>query len=267
MVDIHCHILPGVDDGCKNLDESLKLAESEDQGRTRVMIATPHVNTVREIEASEEHLPRVDALNKAIRERGIKLKVVPGAELYPTLAIIGALKRGLPITLAGTGKYVLLDTPRASLPFDFGNLLFELQSTGVTPILAHPERNFSFQQDPNTLLAILERGPVCQVNVGSLRGKYGPAANDAARLILRRQWAHFLATDAHAPKDYGILERGVGELPEELSDAYRDVLVNRSGQAILDGDPLPELERLIEDAPQKNKKKGGWVSSLLSRRG
>ena len=128
MVDIHTHIIPEFDDGARNLDDSIAMAESESKAGTSVILATPHVQNSRDIDKSPTIVEKVASLNVEFAKRNIAVKVLPGAELFPCEAVLRGLENGLPITLGGTGKYVLLDLPHSALPLNFDTILFEIQA-------------------------------------------------------------------------------------------------------------------------------------------
>jgi protein-tyrosine phosphatase len=259
MVDIHCHILPAVDDGAKNIEESITLISTEVEGGTTCFVATPHVYTDQDIRNSTELAAHVAKLQEAVQSAGIQVQIVQGAEVFPSVAIGPALDMDLPLTPGGHRKHMLIDLPMSTLPMNFGDILFDIQSRGITPIIAHPERNGSFQSDLGLLRSYLDKGMVCQVNAGSVRGKYGEKARECAKTILRRHWAHFLASDAHGPRPKPILRTAVEELEAELDSAYLEILTTTSGTCIAQGQPLPALPPAPPEPPK------GFLSRLFKR--
>ena len=262
MVDIHSHIIPAIDDGVQTVEEALDLLRFEVSGGTTDFVATPHIYNDQELANSGQIPEKLDALREAVIREGIKVNLHPGAEVYPSMGIAAALDKNLPITVNGLGKHMLVDLPMGALPMDFDQILFEIQARGVTPILAHPERNAVFQHDPSKLVDYVERGIALQVNAGSLKGKYGREAIAISRHILKMHWAHFLASDAHKPKERPILQEGVQRLPEQLSDAYITLLTKTSGACILEGKPLPALPESVP-VPEK---RAGLLSRLFGGR-
>jgi protein-tyrosine phosphatase len=259
MIDIHTHIIPQIDDGSRSLEESLEIARKELSGGTQIMIATPHVEERLDIEKSPQIVERVADLNRSFEQEGVALKVFPGAELYPSLSILRGLDNNLPITLAGSGKYVLIDLPHSALPHDFDTILFEIQSRGVTPILAHPERCPVFQPNPEGVLPYVERGICFQLNMGSFTGRHGAQATACVKKLFGMRIAHFLASDAHRPRNQSL-----GELVQNLSaeDAtYARLLTVESGNAVIKGDRLPNLPTV-----EMNVKKDSLLSRLFGRR-
>jgi protein-tyrosine phosphatase len=259
MVDIHCHIIPGIDDGAQSLDESLSLIRMERDGGTRTMVATPHVYTDQELLDSDQIPERLHALRLEVERAGIDIELVPGAEVYPSMGIAKALDMGKPITVNGHRKHMLVDLPMGALPMDFDTILFEIQARGITPILAHPERNAVFQHEPKKLIEYIERGIALQVDAGSLKGKYGQEAIGIANYILKKHWAHFLASDAHKVRPKPMLQEGVSRLSEKLSSDYLQLLTKESGRCVVEGRPLPQLPTVREDPEPKK----GFLSRLF----
>ncbi|HEY0866992.1 MAG TPA: CpsB/CapC family capsule biosynthesis tyrosine phosphatase [Fimbriimonas sp.] len=261
MVDIHCHILPAIDDGVQSMEEALELIGREVEGGTTRFIATPHVYTDQDILNSPQLHDRVAQLQQAVDDAGIAARIVQGAEVFPTVAIGPALDKNLPLTPGGHRKHMLIDLPMSNFPMNFDDILFEVQSRGITPILAHPERTGPFQRDPEKIRTYLEKGIVCQVNAGSVTGKYGQRASEVAMIYLRNRWAQLLASDAHAPRPRPILRRAMNVLSEEIDADYLELLTETSGACVADGLALPPLPQ----APPPVKK--GFFQGLFGRKG
>lgn len=261
MVDIHSHIIPAIDDGAQNIEESLEIIRAEVMAGTTAFVATPHIYNDQELDAAEQIPIRLDELRQVVEEHQIEVRLFAGAEVYPSMGILKALDAGRPITVGGHRKHMLVDLPMGALPMDFDQILFEIQTRGVTPILAHPERNAVFQNDPKKLFEYVERGIALQVNSGSLRGKYGQDAVGVGNYILRRHWAHFIASDSHRAKAEGNLRSGVNRMIDKLSPAYLDLLTCRSGEAVVRGEHLPPLPA----EPDREKESKGFLKKLFSR--
>jgi len=261
LVDIHSHIVPAIDDGVRDLEESMALMAMESEGGTRIIVATPHVTNVQELRDSGQIVEKTAILNEELARRGISIRAIPGAELYPSTIILNALDSGRPITVGGHAKHVLVDLPLGGFPHDLGVLLYELQSRGICPILAHPERTGPVQHDIGVLTGFLERGIVCQVNAASLYGRYGEPAAKLARKILTNQWAHFLASDAHRPGSSPILARGISNIKDSVSEEYLRYITVEAGDAIINGRTLPDLPVPKPTIPKKEP----WTKRLFGR--
>lgn len=262
MVDIHSHIIPAIDDGVQSLEESLELIRYEVAGGTKAFVATPHVYNDQELADSPQIIERLALLREEVAKAGIDVTLHSGAEVYPSMSIATAIDQGRPITVNNLKKHVLVDLPMGSLPMDFDQILFEIQTRGVTPIIAHPERNAVFQHDPKKLAEYVERGIALQVNAGSLKGKYGQAAIGISKYILKKHWAHFLASDAHKPKEVGILREGVDRLADKLPASYITFLTVTCGQCIAEGRTLPPLPQ----PPKEPEEKKGFFGRMFGKK-
>jgi protein-tyrosine phosphatase len=241
VIDLHTHVLPGLDDGPGTLAGSVALAEVAAHGGTRTMVATPHLRAdhpgVRLAELGE----RAAALTAQLAARGLPLEVVPGAEVdLDGAARLSDAELAL-ATLAGNGRDLLVETPYGPLGADFEPRVLELAGRGFRITLAHPERNPTVQERPDAIGRLVERGVLVQLTARSL-GSRG-ATGAVARLLLEREWAHVLASDAHAvdwrPPDLGVrLRQAAGALPHATAEL--EWMVSGAPRAILDGRALGE---------------------------
>lgn len=237
MIDLHAHILPGVDDGPATMEEALAgLRAAADDGTT-IIAATPHVRDDYPTtpEAMERRLSELHRVRE--RER-IPIRVVGGGEIaLDRLDRLtdDDLRR---FTLGGGGRYVLLETPYVGWPLDLAERLFHLQLRGFTPVIAHPERNADIQSTPERLRPLVERGCLVQVTAASLDGRLGRASADAARSLVAGGLAHLIASDAHPPH---VRRAGLSDAAAALrDDRLARWLVHDVPLAIIGGaDPPP----------------------------
>jgi protein-tyrosine phosphatase len=199
VIDLHSHILPGLDDGAPTLENALGIAEAAVADGIRVIAATPHVRAA-DYPTSPEQMERlVDSLRRDLREAAVPLELLPGGEIaFDMLPDLGDedLRR---FGLAGNPKYLLLETPYLGWPLGLEESFFELQLRGFTPVLAHPERNGEVQSSPERLAPLVERGTLIQLTAASLDGRLGPGPQNTGLRLLELGLAHLLASDAHAP--------------------------------------------------------------------
>lgn len=237
MIDLHTHVLPGIDDGARTLGEARAIAlDLAGQGVT-VMAATPHVRddypTTPEV--MEEAVAEVRADFEAHR---VPVEVVHGAEV--DLGLLWAIPpEELPrLTIAQTGRYLLLEFPYRGWPFALDSAVKRLVGLGVTPLLAHPERNPEVQDRPDRVRGIVESGALVQVTAASLEGARDRAAQAAALRLLDLGLVHVLASDSHGPH---ISREGMAAAAATLDDPElaRYLTVEAPG-AILAGEPVPE---------------------------
>jgi protein-tyrosine phosphatase len=212
MVDLHSHILPAVDDGAADWETSLEMARIAVADGICTLVATPHwPGTDEDASRAENVRELTHALQARLEEEKIPLRVLPGHELVilpelpEELARGGALPLGDPPFLCSDERrraatYALLEMPYQPLPFFLRDIIFQVQSRGITPVLAHPERNPTVQTRPETLGDYVDAGCVVQISAGSILGQFGPNCRRAALEIMRHGWMHVIASDAHSAR-------------------------------------------------------------------
>jgi len=261
MIDIHTHILPGIDDGARTLDESLAMARLALDAGDDVLFATPHVAGSKDFPRQRQLPARLAALQSACLEAGLPVTLHPGAKVYPITGLLAAIDDGVPLTLGAAGRHLLFDSPFTGLPLKMAERVYELQLRGIAPILAHPECIAEVQLDPGVLEEHLFRGLLLQISTSSLLDPRQGQAFRAARLLLQHRWVHFLASDAHSPR-----ARRPGLAPAaatlaELTDAETAALLTvENPRRVLAGEAIPTDP--LPYTPEKNKR---WFSGLFSR--
>jgi protein-tyrosine phosphatase len=197
MIDLHCHILPGIDDGPKTLDESLKMAWIFEQAGYSHVVATPHaVPGTTWMPKPEEIRNQLTELNHAIAKKGIKLTVLSGMEIALDPNISDLLASGQAQPLAGT-SYVLVEPPFQRLPLGWDQAVFNVLSHGFSVLLAHPERCAQLSAEPELCDKLIESGVYFQVNWDSFLGHHGRTTQKMAIYLAARGYIHCLATDSH----------------------------------------------------------------------
>ncbi len=241
MIDLHAHLLPGIDDGPPDLPAALALADAAVRNGTRIMAATPHIGFTHGV-APGALATRADDLRAALAEEGIPLEVVAGGELAPDRAL--DLSDGELAAIAlGDGRCVLLECPFTHAGDLMARLVSHLQMRGFRVLLAHPERSPAYLADAGALRALVERGAFVQLTAGSLRGVFGGTVRRACRSFLEQGLVHVIASDAHAaagarsPELAGIV---TAELAEWRQDpALATWLCADAPRALLDDEDLP----------------------------
>jgi len=224
VIDIHCHIAPGLDDGSQDLATSLVMAERAAADGIRVIIATPHTNGV--FPTPERLALEVGNLNREISSRRLSVVIVPGFEIPHSLALDLAATH----TLAGSG-YLLIEFPHAYLPAGAVRLITDLVNRGYQPIIAHPERNGDVLAAPGRLVELVEAGAQIQLTAASVTGDFGPDCQRCAHYLLTRGLTHYIATDSHSPSFRTPVLRKARTLVEKLLGPEQAALLT-------DGNPL-----------------------------
>lgn len=240
VIDLHSHILPGIDDGAGELEASVSMAHTAVAEGIDRIAATPHVSADYEYDLGS--IPRLaHELSRELAEREIPLAIVPGAEV--ALERVGELSedqlRGLCL---GEGPYLLVESPYASSAPFIDDAIFNLQVLGLRPVLAHPERCPHFHADLARLATLAERGVLCSVNAGSMAGRFGPGAQRLALRLFRQGLVHNVASDSHdAQRRPPALATGFEHAEARLPGlwAQMDWYVETAPAAILAGDDLP----------------------------
>lgn len=241
MIDIHCHILPGLDDGAADLDEALLMARIALAGGTKTMIATPHFGATGDIASPEAILEAVQRLRAAMAAEGLNLKLLPGMELLCTANLEKQLDRREYLTLAGS-RYLLTEFYFDEDADSISRMLRVVSQHGLVPVIAHPERYDAVQQDPSLAEKWMEKGYCIQLNAGSLLGLLGSRAQRTARLLARQGLAHAVASDGHSADVRPPVLLGARDYLEErvCVACAQDLLYDGPGLILADR-PFPEL--------------------------
>jgi protein-tyrosine phosphatase len=196
-VDIHCHCLPGLDDGPATMSESLSLCRALVNENISTVVATPHqLGRFSECNDAAQVREAVSALNEELKTNDIVLAVMPGADVRVDERTCKLLEEDKVLTLADGGKYILLELPHEVF-IDIEPLLDELASVGIQAIISHPERHSGLAKKPDILAKWLECPAYLQVTAGSLLGCFGSAAEKFGWGLLNSGWASLVATDCH----------------------------------------------------------------------
>ncbi|MEP7343001.1 MAG: CpsB/CapC family capsule biosynthesis tyrosine phosphatase [Acidobacteriota bacterium] len=249
MVDIHCHILPETDDGATSLEESVAMCRAAAADGIKTIIATPHmfdgVNTTPEKDAILRRIKRVmEAADNCV-------EILPGGEVRYSYEIFQeAEDPDTRIKLNGT-SYMLLEFPFQSVPPNIEMTIFQILSAGITPVIAHPERNKRIQESPKIIADLVERGAYAQVDAGSLTKSFGPEAYQSAKKILEAGLGHFLATDAHhMARRRPVLSAAAAIAAEWVGEEYARAMVEDNPAALIKDcaipfQPDPDLDSLL----------------------
>lgn len=203
IVDIHSHILYGLDDGPKTREETILLANQAVDSGINHVIATPHHKHLHKDHFYENDyrniLDMVEKVNQLMKEQNIPLNVYPGIEFHLHENIQDDIEHNLEhfLTLNNTGKYLLIELPCSYFPSITQEVLSDLQRIGFVPILAHPERNKFLRKNPGTIYNMVQDGILVQVTAGSINGIQGRRLKHFSQHLLDHNMVHFVASDAH----------------------------------------------------------------------
>jgi protein-tyrosine phosphatase len=196
MIDLHCHILPGIDDGPATLEESLAMCRIASADGIETIVATPHFRPGRFNASSHLIRESLSGLDAAVQQEGMRLRILPGAEVAISPELPHYLETAQHLAI-NNGRYFLAELPPDGVLPRWDSFLLSLTKSGKTPILAHPERNPWFWSRPEALYSFVGQGGVVQITAQSLTGFWGEEARDFSRLLLEHNLVHVLGTDAH----------------------------------------------------------------------
>jgi protein-tyrosine phosphatase len=236
VIDLHSHVLPGLDDGAQTMEDSCELARTALRDGITTIAATPHVRADYPTTPTQME-EGVAAVRAALAEARVEVELVPGGEIaldtLPTLTREGLAR----FTLGGSGRYLLLEFPYGGWPLDLEQRIFELVASGLTPILAHPERSRDVQNDPRRLARAVSGGALVQVTAAAIDGRLGRNPKVAAARLLELGLVHAVASDAHTPDIRAV---GLSHARKSISDdGLAAWLVEDAPAAILAGDDVP----------------------------
>jgi protein-tyrosine phosphatase len=249
LIDIHCHILPGLDDGAQGMEESVAMARQAAEEGIRTIIATPHHRDGRYDNAASKVLESVRQLNEKLTEASIPVSILPGQEIH----IFGELANELTgtelLTLTDESPYVLVELPSSHVPRYTEQLLFDIQLKGFIPIIAHPERNQEIMENPDKLYKLVDKGAYSQVTALSVAGGFGKKIQKFSLSLLEHNLAHFIASDAHHVKTRPFKMK---QALETVEKKFGNVMVH---QLVENGELLAEGQTAFKDRPHRIKKK------------
>ena len=196
MIDLHCHILPGIDDGAKTPKDTLEMLEFAISEGITAVTATPHYNSEYQNERPSI-LSKVKEVETLIRENNLPIQILPGQEVRTTGELLEDFQAGKLMTVAGNTRYILVEFPSSHVPHYAERLFYEMGLKGLQPILVHPERNSGIINNPDLLYKFISKGVLSQVTASSVSGHFGKKIQKLSFQIIDHNLTHFIASDAH----------------------------------------------------------------------
>jgi protein-tyrosine phosphatase len=253
VIDLHCHVLPGIDDGPRTIEDSVSLARGAAATGTTTLVATPHVSPRYPNDANT--IARlVDTLNARLLDEGVAVRVLTGAEIAIT-SVVEVPSAQLPRLGLGGGPWLLMEPPFAPIASGLQSVVSDVQRMGHRVLLAHPERCPAFHRDPAMLESLIRGGALSSITAGSLVGRFGEQVRRFAVGLIEAGLAHNVASDAH---DHVQRPPGMGaELERAGFAALTDWLTLAVPAAILSGEaaipPRPPVERPTVATPPRGR--------------
>lgn len=239
MIDLHAHILPGLDDGANDLDESLAMCVVAAGDGITTIVATPHTGNGNYDNAPERVVAAVNELNSHLREKSIPVEILPGADIYVHEHLDTLIKNREVLTINDNMHYVMVEFPRHVIPPNYIEWLFRLTLAGFIPVLTHPERNTAVQEQTDIVRDWVEKGGLVQLTAMSLTGAFGPGTRKCSEELLKYNLVHVIASDAHSSQRRPpVLSEAVTIAASLVGPDYAGKLVEEYPAAIIAGQPI-----------------------------
>jgi len=265
MIDLHNHLLPGLDDGAKDIEESVKMCSISYKDGVRTIVATPHTLNGVYLNNRDTILIKVNELNSVLKRIALDsdlnvpkgpndlneindsmtqlpnnlmtdFKILPGADVHLTEKTVSFLDEGKLMTVGDGKKYLFIEFPYQMIPYRVEEVLFQLMSRGVIPIITHPERNLEIGQRPQRYYEMIKMGCLGQVTAMSLTGEFGQRMRQIGERLLKNGLIHFIASDAHSTNGRPpILSEGVRAAERIVGEREAWKMVTEYPQAVLEG--------------------------------
>lgn len=265
MIDLHCHILPGIDDGPALLDESIEMCRIAVNDGISKIACTPHHVAGKYNNSREKIIRCVDKLQAALNSKQIPLTLYPGCEIRLDFNLIEAIKAGELLTMNDSGRYIILELPNEALPKNIEEIISSLVFAGIIPIVAHPEKNYVIQNDPEIIYQLVRFGALAQLTASSLTGRLGSKIEKFSVFLLEHKLAHMLATDAHSSTQRRpLLSEALKSLKKIVGEKAAMEMVETIPEKILNGEDI-DVEYPIPFKEKSSGKMKLFISKVLRK--
>ena len=259
MIDIHCHIIPNIDDGAKNLDDALAMAKIAYSEGIRKIVNTSHCNSKFESIKGKELCERIKEFNEILKANNIDIEVLIGNELYYNEDTINIIEQKEFYTL-NNSKYLLIEFSPIMFPKNLVDIIYEIKMRGYVPILAHIERYKEVHENINMIYDCINEGALIQVNSSSIIGKNGKEIERVCEILLDNNMVHFIATDAHSStRRRPIINETYDYIVKKYGEKKAKILFTQNPYKIIEDEPIS-----IEH-PIKYEKPKGLFSKIFKR--
>lgn len=259
MIDMHCHILPGVDDGASDLEEAIEMAKIAQSEGIRKIVNTSHFHPEFKYKMGEGLINEIGKFNLVLKENNIDIEVLLGNEIYYSDEVIENLKE-LEFHTLNDSRYLLIEFSPMNVPKNLANVVYEIKLKGYIPILAHVERYNSIMENPNIIYDCIKEGAIIQVNASSILGKHGKEIKKISDILLDNDMVHIIASDAHGSERRRPQLKGAYDFVKSKysEDVAKNLFINNQSLIISNEDIIiPKAIRYEE--------KKGFFSKLFKR--
>lgn len=244
MIDFHCHILYGIDDGSKSLEESIEILKKAYENGVTEISFSPHYILGSSYNANNEKKEKLlKEIKKELKKQNIDIKLYYGNEVFVENNMLELLEKK-EISTINNSNYLLFELPMNNKYNGINNLIFELKSKGIQPIIAHPERYLIIQNDPTLITKMLDQGALFQANIGSFYGHYGKKAQETAYLLLKHNMISFISSDIHHKDDqfYENIEYVKNKLKKYISQEKIEDLFKNNAKKVIENKIIKKEE-------------------------
>jgi protein-tyrosine phosphatase len=248
MIDLHCHILPGIDDGAQDLSESIKMAKKAVEQGIHTIVATPHHLNNKYENLKQSIIDRVEELNRALIQEKIDLKILPGQETRIYGEMVEGYEIGEILPINNT-PYLLVEFSSSHVPRFTDKLFYDLQMKGLVPVIVHPERNQEIIERPDVLYQLVKKGALTQVTAASVCGDFGKKIKKFSMQLIEANLTHFIASDAHNTSNRTFKMKEAFGVIQEKYGTDMVYLFEENAELVLEGN------HVYKEAPERIKKK------------
>lgn len=245
MIDFHTHIIPNIDDGARNIDETISLIkEAKEAGFNEIILTSHYIENYYETNVPERNM-WVQAITENLKNKGIKIKIYLANEIYLSDNMMQLLIDGKASTINDT-CYVLFEMPLNVEPMNLYNVIYTLQENKIIPVLAHPERYTFVQKDPELIYDLIQQGVLMQANYASILGYYGKNAQFMVKKFFENNMIHFLGSDVHRPNTiYKMIPEAMEKIEEIIGEQKLEELSTTNPMLVLNNKKI-EIEEPTE---------------------
>ena len=244
MIDIHSHVIPGIDDGSKNMEMTLEMLRNAERDGTKEIVATPHYLLEYGDSTIEEVKRLVEEINSIVNKERINIKIYSGQEVYFTENILKDYLDGNIGTL-NDSRYMLIEFNMNRFEENIFDIIYELQVRGITPIIAHPERYRSIIKNPLEINSFIDEGYLFQLDSGSLTGVFGKEVKKTAEILLANGIYNFIGSDAHNIKSRNTGISEAASLANNKKNGIENIF-KESSRKMLDNEKVDFLGERIK---------------------
>jgi len=246
MIDLHCHILPNIDDGAVDEAESLEMMRAAIEEGITVIAATPHHQNGKYNNEREAVLAGVKRLNKLAEEHQLAIKIIPGQEIRLYGEIEADYQSQKIVPIGNNTRYILIEFSNRHVPRYAERLFYDIQLQGLKPIIVHPERNAEIMENTEKLMKLIEKGALVQITAASVMGRFGKKIQKFTHQLIEANAVHIIASDAHNISTRGFeMKAAIEVLNKKYGTEYVQYLKQNAHDILDDKDVYPPVTEAV----------------------